>query len=149
MTMPSEPPALVDANVLVYAFHQDSDHYEASRNLLEQSQDGMHALCVTPQVLAEFYAVVTDSRRVAVAKQPDEALQAVADLLAMPGLTLLGMPAEIVSHWIELVRRRPVTRGAIFDVQLVATMLANGIKRIYTFDRSDFEQFTEIEVLVP
>jgi len=37
----------------------------------------------------------------------------------------------------------------IFDLQLVATMLANGIRRIYTYNRGDFERSTEIDVLTP
>jgi hypothetical protein len=45
--------------------------------------------------------------------------------------------------------RHPATRGKIFDLQLVATMLGNGVRKIYTLNRSDFEPFDEIEVLVP
>ncbi len=32
---------------------------------------------------------------------------------------------------------------------LVATMLVNGVRKIYTFNVSDFEAFDEIEVLTP
>ena len=38
------------------------------------------------------------------------------------------------------------------DLALVdtnATMLGNDVRKIYTFDRSDFEPFDEIEVLAP
>jgi hypothetical protein len=42
-----------------------------------------------------------------------------------------------------------VTRGAVFDLQLAATMLGNGVGKIYTVNRSDFEPFEEIEVLEP
>jgi len=34
-------------------------------------------------------------------------------------------------------------------MQLVATVLSNGVERIYTYNKSDFEQFTEIEALTP
>jgi predicted nucleic acid-binding protein len=42
-----------------------------------------------------------------------------------------------------------VAGAGIFDLQLVATMLANGVRRIYTFNRSDFEVFEELMVLAP
>jgi predicted nucleic acid-binding protein len=37
----------------------------------------------------------------------------------------------------------------IFDVQLVATMLANDVTRIYTYNRPDFERFGEVKILTP
>jgi len=54
-----------------------------------------------------------------------------------------------VAGWMELLARRPVTGGAVFDLQIVATMQANGIQRIYTFNTDDFEVFSELEVVVP
>lgn len=145
----SDELALVDTNVLVYAFHREAEHHTASRALLDQAQNGQRALCITAQVLAEFYAIVTDGRRVAVPRQPEEALTAIAGILAMPGVRLLPVPVDIVTRWTALVRQHPVTGGAVFDAQLAATMLGNGIPRIYTFDRSHFERFAELEVLTP
>ena len=37
----------------------------------------------------------------------------------------------------------------MFDLQIVATMLGNGVGRIYTFDRKGFEPFAEIKVEIP
>lgn len=58
----SDELALVDTNVLVYAFHRESEHHAACRTLLDQAQNGQIALCITSQVLAEFYAIVCDLR---------------------------------------------------------------------------------------
>ena len=64
-------------------------------------------------------------------------------------MTLLSVPTDVVARWMELARRRPVAGSRVFDLQLIATMLANGVSRIYTYNRSDFEPFEEIEVLTP
>ena len=40
--------------------------------------------------------------------------------------------------WLDLLRRRPVTGGEVFDSQLAATMLANGVNRMYTYNTGDF-----------
>jgi len=48
-----------------------------------------------------------------------------------------------------LLRRRPVVGGDVFDLQLVATMKANDVSRIYTFNTSDFEVFPELAVAAP
>lgn len=140
---------LVDSNILVYAFFRQCEHHERCRALLGQSQAGQVELCVASQNLAEFFAIVTNPRRVAVSRTPSEALDAIERLLAMPGMTLLPTPNDVVFRWIALMRRHSVARGGVFDLQLVATMLGNGIRKIYTLNRADFEPFDEIEVLSP
>lgn len=141
--------ALVDANILVYALFSESEHYAAARSLFERAQREEISLCLAPQILIEFYAVVTDSRRVTAARKPEEALAAIEKYLELPGMTVLPVPSDVVARWIELVRRRPVTRGKVFDHQLVATMLGNGVRRLYTYNGSHFEGFEELEVLTP
>lgn len=37
----------------------------------------------------------------------------------------------------------------MFDLQIAATMLANGIERIYTFNPKDFDVFPELTVITP
>jgi predicted nucleic acid-binding protein len=145
----SDELALVDSNVLVYALFRGCEHHARCRALLDQSQAGQLDLRVAAQNLAEFYAIVTDPRRVAVSRTPSEALDAIERMLAMPGMTLVPTPSDVVHRWITLARRHPVTRGGVFDLQLVATMLGNDIRKLYTFNRADFEPFDEIEVLVP
>jgi len=141
--------AMVDSNVLVYALYQESEHHLRCRDLLDRAQQGQVSLCVAPQNLAEFYAVVTDSRRVTVARQPAEAVDAIEHLLAMPGMTLLSVPSDAVSRWLDLVRQHPVIRGAVFDLQLIAAMLCNDIRKIYTLNLADFTSFDEIEAVAP
>lgn len=149
MTPSSEQPALIDANVLVYAFYSQSQHHQTSLDLLDQAQDADAALHVAPQVLAEFYAVITDGRRVDPPFQPAEALDAIENVLALPGITLLPVPIDVVNRWIALARQQPVKRGAIFDLQLVATMVGNGVTKLYTYDVSDFQPFPAIEAVEP
>lgn len=143
--------ALLDTNVLVYAFDKESPFHAASRTLVLRAADGAwhERLCTTPQVLAEFFAVVTNPRRVFHSRTPDEALAAVEYLTALPNLVLLPVPVDVVSRWISLVQVNQLAAARVFDAQLAATMLANGVRRIYTFDRAHFECFAGIEVATP
>jgi predicted nucleic acid-binding protein len=104
---------------------------------------------VSPNVLTEFFSVVTDPRRVSPARSPEDALKAIDDLLALPGLSLIPVPVDVISRIADLVREHPVTDGAIFDMQIAATMLGNGVRRVYTFNRSDFEKVQGFDVLTP
>lgn len=147
----SRDPTLLDTNVLIYALYKDSGYFPAARALLDQAKQDDAGFCITPQVLAEFYAVVTHPKRVTHPKSPEEALTAISAFQAMPGMVLLLIPPDIVSRWMALVRRYPrhVTNRKIFDAQLVATMLAHSVRTIFTFNVSDFSPFTEIDVIEP
>jgi predicted nucleic acid-binding protein len=76
-----------------------------------------------------------------------QAVAAIADLLTY--LHVLPTPARTVDGWLDLLRRRPVTGGDVFDLQIIATMQANGVQRIYTFNTADFEAFPELSVVTP
>lgn len=141
--------ALVDTNVLVYSLFADAEYHVAANYLLDKAQSGELTLCLVPQVLAELYAVVTDSRRVTSPYQPGEAIDAIELFLAMPGVVLLPVPLDLVPQWIALLRQTPVRRGEVFDLQLIAAMLGNDVQSIYTFNVSDFARFKQIRVLKP
>lgn len=138
---------IIDANILVYAMAVDAPQYASSRALLDAARDDPATFYVTSQILCEFYSVVTNPRRVTQARSAADALQAISGFLAF--LHVLPIPARAVEGWMDLLRRSPVTGADVFDLQLAATMLANGVARIYTFNGGDFEAFPELEVVTP
>ena len=50
---------------------------------------------------------------------------------------------------LSLVEQRPITGQDIHDLHLAATMLSNGVTKIYTFNTKDFEPIPGIEVMNP
>jgi predicted nucleic acid-binding protein len=54
-----------------------------------------------------------------------------------------------LSPSVHLLARHAVEGAGVFDLQIVATMLANGVQRIYTFNRGDFQVFAELTVVAP
>jgi len=98
--MTSVEPGVLDANVLVYAFDVDAPQHAASRALLNAARDPANSLFVTSQILAEFYSIVTNHRRVAVARTSVVALRALSDLLAYPGIHVLpSPPGSLLDGW--------------------------------------------------
>jgi predicted nucleic acid-binding protein len=145
--MPVEP-GIVDSNILVYAMDADAPQHAASRALLEAARDPSATLYVTSQILCEFYSIVTNPRRVPKPRSPDDALRVISNFLVF--LNVLPIPARtVVEGRLYLLRRHPVTGGDVFDLQIVATMQANGVQRIYTFNAGDFEIFPELAVVTP
>ncbi len=147
--MMSIEPGVVDANVLVYATNADEPKYTASRALLQKARDPSVTLYVTSQIVCEFYSIITNPRRVAVPSSAEEALRVVSAILALPGISVLPTPPRTVTALMELLQRHPVMGGRVFDLQIVATMKANDVQRIYTFNARDFELFSELMVVVP
>jgi predicted nucleic acid-binding protein len=101
--------AMLDTNVLIYAYYEDAPQYPAAFPLLDRAQEAGTSLCLSPQVLAEYYAVITDPRRVSAPFTIDEALAEIGRLRALPGLTLLPVPLDVVDRWVALLREYPVT----------------------------------------
>jgi toxin-antitoxin system PIN domain toxin len=147
--MTSVEPGVLDANVLIYAMDADAPQPSASRALLEAASDPGTLLYVTSQVLCEFYAVVTNARRVATPLSPGEALSALSAILAFPGVYVLPAPVDVAARWMALLERHPVKGGDVFDLQLVAVMQANDVRRVYTFNVADFEPFPGLAVVTP
>jgi predicted nucleic acid-binding protein len=147
-TTMSVEPGIVDTNVLVYALDADAPQHASARALLDAARDDAStSLFVTSQILCEFYSIVTNPRRVPKARTASEAIAAIASLLAF--LYVLPVPAPAVDGLLDLLRRHPVTGSDVFDLQIVATMQANSVQRIYTFNASDFALFSELSVVTP
>jgi predicted nucleic acid-binding protein len=105
----SVDPGLVDTNVLAYASNADDSRYAPSRALLDEARDPSLTLYITPQILCEFYSVITNPRRVATPSSPAVALQALSALLALPGISTLPTTSRAVTALLDLLRRHPVT----------------------------------------
>jgi toxin-antitoxin system PIN domain toxin len=146
--MPVEP-GVIDTNVLAYALDADAPQHAASDGLLQAARSPATVLYLTSQTLCEFYSLITNRRRIAVPYTAVEALEAISALLALPGMRVLTTPASAVAGWMALIQRRPVTGRDVFDLHVVATMLANDVRRIYTFNIGDFEVFPELTVTTP
>lgn len=56
--------SLLDTNILVYAADKNSSFYQASISLRDKGLKGDIPLCICPQTLSEFFAIVTDPKRV-------------------------------------------------------------------------------------
>lgn len=136
---------LVDTNVLVYAVNLDAPQHKPSRALLEAVQEKRVAGVLVPQILLEFFAIVTDPRRVDNPLEPETAWEQIEAfrttfLIIDTGLKTLDLLKEIGLK----------SKGAdIFDAFLAAQMKANGISVLCTYNTKDFSKFTGILAQTP
>ena len=140
---------LLDSNILVYAADKSSPYYKSSKTLRDKGVKGEVFLCVCPQVLIEFFAIVTDSKRVRNPITPIEAIKEIEKYLIAPHILKIYSSQASFQNLVELIKKYKPKRQAVFDLQLVSTMLNSGINKIYTFNKIHFSKFKEIQVLTP
>lgn len=141
--------ALLDTNILVYAADTSSLFHEDSLLLREKGLKGELSFCICPQTLTEFFAIVTDSKRVSKPRTQKEALEEIEKYLSSKTILKIYPGPEVIETMINLLKKYKVTKQKIFDLQLVATMLSNNVTQIYTYNKGDFSKFEEITVLSP
>jgi predicted nucleic acid-binding protein len=141
--------ALLDANVLIYAEQGLSPYYVASKSLRDHALTGEVPACLSPQVLNEFYAIVTNPNRVDEPLTAREAIDEIRIYYQAKRLAKIYPGPAIIERELVLLEAHPVAGAGIHDLHLVATMLENGVRRIYTFNIRDFAPFSEIETLIP
>lgn len=142
-------PVLLDTNILIYATQEDALQHLAAKTLRDRALVGEVTASISPQILNEFFAVVTRSNRVSSPLTRAEAIDQIRKYYESEVLTVIYPGENIIARTLTLLDTSTVVGMDIHDLHLVATMLENGIKKIYTYNTSDFEIFSEIEVLTP
>jgi uncharacterized protein len=138
---------LLDANVLVYAVNQAAPQHPTSLAVVQAAVDDRVPGVLVPQVLLEFWATVTNPRRIQKPLEPVRAWEAVDDFRA--GIEVLEVLAEALALLGGLVRRYRPTGAQLFDLYLVAQMQSHGVPRICTYNVDDFDAIAGVEILTP
>lgn len=142
---------LLDTNVLIYAEQRKQPQHESAKLLRDQALKGEIPACISPQILTEFFSVMTNTgpRGPEDPLTPQEAADQVRKYYESENLTVIYPGAGIVERVLSLLEAHPVSGRDIHDLHLIATMLENGVKKVYTFNTKDFTPFSEIQVLTP
>lgn len=140
----------LDTNVLVYSIDLSKENRQKHRAALEILRPSeIEILCLSSQVITEFYAVITSPKSVAKPLTNQEAMMRIERLIQLPNINLLDLSNNIFNQWLELLKTNPVNGVKVFDLMHLAIMLCNGVTSIYTFNGDDFNWYDEIEVIVP
>ncbi len=138
----------VDANVLLYASDQASDLHRSAISLVEQ-------MALGPELVYLFWPTVMAYLRIAthpaIFGRPLSAHEAVANIEQLLARAHVQSPGEGERFWGRyraVVEDVAPTANLVPDAQIVALMLENGVRRIWTRDR-DYRTFQGIEVLDP
>jgi toxin-antitoxin system PIN domain toxin len=138
---------LVDANVLLYAYHPRAEQHDRCRTWVERAFSGEEPVAIAWVTLLAFVRISTNPR---VFEQPllaGEALAAVASWLERPSVSVLEAGEACWEIFRHLVVDAQVTGPLVMDAFLAALALENGAT-LATTDR-DFTRFPKLELVNP
>lgn len=134
---------LIDANLLLYAYHPQSDQHEASRAWLESTLSGTEHVRFAWLTIWAFLRISTNPRAFERSLTTTEAEVMVASWLGQPQVGILE-PGD--RHWdiLQGLMRKGQTVGPlIMDAVLASIALEHGAI-LYTTDR-DFSRFPSLK----
>lgn len=138
----------LDTDVLVGWLHEESEHHQASRRLIEHElSDGETKLGLTAQVLFELIHVVTDGRRFEKPLSMESATDLVRDLWQSSDTSRVPAPPRILPRALELLQEHRLGRRRILDTALAATLEIAGIRRLATWNPRDYKVFRFLETV--
>lgn len=138
----------VDTNILIYAtLSKDSRHEKAKEALAWRKRRDLD-FYISVQNLAEMYPNLTGPKN----QPPDDpalARKKIQSIQRLQDLTILSVTLETTELALELCERRGLRRQHYFDMQLVASMLLEGIPTILTENETDFQGIESVQSLNP
>ncbi|MFH0775095.1 MAG: PIN domain-containing protein [bacterium] len=141
---------LIDSNILVYSYDINSPYHKKAKELMDRKVFlGKINACIAHQTLYEFYAVITDPKRVVSPLNPVKANEVIEAYQKAVNLRKIFPLSTTLKTTIDLLKKYSVSKQTIFDLVLIATMLDNGIKGIYTANEVHFKPFDFLEVINP
>ncbi|MCC5790192.1 MAG: type II toxin-antitoxin system VapC family toxin [Opitutales bacterium] len=133
----------VDTNVFLSATDRDRETHGEAIAFLEEGFAGKHRLFASSQIFREYLVVAT--RPISQNGLGLTATAAVDNVRKFQQLVhILEENRETSDRLIELTQRHTLRGKRIHDANILATMQANGLTHLKTWNPADFETFPGI-----
>src|ERR1700676_596990 len=124
---------LLDTNILIHSKQPTSPHYTAITQRLTELVEKKEDLAVCPQVLYEYYVVVTRPQgQNGYGISSEDAMEQINDFKNI--YTFIGDPDSLYIEWETLIYKHKTMGKTAHDTRLVALMQAQAIDQIYTMN---------------
>ncbi len=142
------PTCLLDTNVLLYLANKAAPEHQLAKHAITGMLASGDRLAIAPQVLYEFWSVAT--RPASVNGLGWTVLETRTAVDGFRGrYLLLDEPPGVVDLWLDLVTVHQLQGKRVHDAHLLATMKANSVDRLLTFNPGDFPARADVTIVVP
>lgn len=140
---------LPDSNVFIRYCNQNDPLNPLTRSAVDDLRTQGHYVCIVPQCLYEFYAVVT---RPAIARgglglSPAQAHTEIERLRNL--FVYCPDTPKVYIEWSNLIASYGVSGVNAHDARIVAAMQVQGIPNLLTYNTTDFTRYSSINVIHP
>ena len=133
---------LLDVNVLVYAFREDSPHHEGIKNWIQKLVNGDDAFAVSDLALSGLIRIVTHPRIFKFPSKMPEVISFVTSLRACPNYVQVNPGPRHWEIFTGLCSQSGVKGNLVPDAYLAALAIKSGSEWITT-DR-DYSRFPKL-----
>ncbi len=137
--------ALIDTNILVYAYNDaESDKHKIAKGLLEKCWNKEVSYAISSQNIAEFFRIMTEKIQNPLDIGITE--QIIKDIIKFSNWQVINYDENTI---LKAVSMHKQIKKNFWDLLIIATMIENGVFKIYTENIRDFSQFNNIHVINP
>ena len=137
----------VDTNVLIYATNEASRWHQLAIEALQERRRLGIQLVLSAQIVREYLAAATRQRLVDGTPPLPEVLRNVGTFRAE--FRLVEDNPRVLDELCVLVRRIPIAGKQIHDANIVATMLAHGVRQLLAHNGTDFARYSHLIEVLP
>jgi predicted nucleic acid-binding protein len=138
---------LLDTNILVHAYNKSSSNQQKAANIIKKAMQGEIEAYLTPQVLYELFAVVTNPKRVEKPLTTPEATDLCIDLWECNEIEKVNPSKVAPIEVFKLAKNPKLCKATIFDCILAVIANENGLEAIYTENLADFKSYTFVKAI--
>lgn len=136
----------VDTNILVYAHRSEVPKHSLALKKLRALAEGLEPWAIAFICLSEFLRIVTHPKIFKIPTPLEIALSELGHILESPSLRLLFCGDRYWEFLKMACEEGKATGNMIFDAQIVAIALENGVDTILTEDH-DFLRFRSVHAI--
>lgn len=122
-------------------------HHKAMQLFDDEIRNRDAGMAVTPQVLAEYAHVITDSRRFDHPIQMDEAIELCEQWWHSRECYQVFASSEATAIFMGWMREHRLGRKQLLDTLLAASYYCSGVTRIATTNWRDFKRYGVFEII--
>ncbi len=139
---------LVDSNILLRVANASDSQHRLAKDAVAKLLRRQDNLCMVPQAIYEFWVVAT--RPVSVNGLGFGVAHVQGEIVKLKQLfVLLKETDAFYPEWEALVSSHWVVGKNAHDTRYVAAMIVHGIAHLLTFNKRDFQRFTNITAMTP
>lgn len=132
----------IDTNILIFATFANSPLNKDALAIIKNLSNSGAELVISSQVLREYTCNMTAH---------NYALRAAIErnIVRFQQMTVLYDTPAVFQRWNLLVQQYIVSGRAVYDCNIVATMLEHGVTEILTHNVKDFTRYSALLTVIP